>query len=257
MTIVGSTVYRWHLIWTYRVALLHGLETALKVSIVALAISMVIGLFFAVLRMARPPFCWPATIYINVFRGLPALVSIIWVYFGWSLALGITLSVFQAAVVALVLLYSAYLAEIFRAALTAIQHGQREAGLALGMKRRHVFLLVVVPQAARIAIPNIGSSLIGMVKDTSVFMVIGLAEVVYVSENAVAATFQPFVLYTAAGVIYVLVAFAIDFVARILERTIGGQPSGRIPLMLTARKRRRLTALAEAPPTRDKEILVA
>jgi His/Glu/Gln/Arg/opine family amino acid ABC transporter permease subunit len=254
--ITAATIYRWHLIWTYRTAFLHGLTTALKVSIVALFISMVIGLLFAVMRMMPAPWSWPATIYVNVFRGLPALVSIIWVYFGWSLALGITLNVFQASVIALVLLYSAYLAEIFRAALSAIHHGQREAGSALGLKRSHVFVLVVLPQAARIAIPNIGSSLIGMVKDTSVFMTIGLAEVVYVSENAVAATFQPFVLYTAAGVIYVVVAFAIDFVARILERTIGGQPSGRIPLLITARKRRRLTALAEAPMTRDKRVLV-
>lgn len=255
--IVASTIYRWSLLWTYHTALLHGLETALKVAVVSLFISIAVGLLFAVMRMARPPFCWPAALYINVFRGIPALVSIIWVYFGWSLALGITLSVFQACVVALVLLYSAFLAEIFRSALTAIHHGQREAGFALGMKRSHVFFLVVVPQATRIALPNVGSSLIGMVKDTSVFMTIGLAEVVYVSENAVAATFQPFVFYTAAGAIYVVVAFTIDFIARVLERTIGGQPSGRIPLLLTARKRRRLTALAEAPLKGEKQVLVA
>ncbi len=253
---IASTIYNWHLLWVYRWALLHGLETALKVAVVALVISMVVGLAFAVLRMAKPPWCWPATLYINVFRGIPALVSIIWVYFGWSLALGITLSVFQSCVIALVLLYSAFLAEIFRAALLAVQKGQREAGLALGMKRSSVFFTVIVPQAARIAIPNIGSSLIGMVKDTSVFMVIGLGEIVYVSENAVAATFEPFVFYTAAGVMYVVIAFAIDFVARIAERTIGGQPSGRIALLLTRRKRRRLQALADAPLTREREVLV-
>lgn len=256
MTLLGSTIYQWNLIWTYHTALLHGLETALEVAVVALAVSVVVGLVFAVMRSARPPFCWPAALYINVFRGIPALVSIIWVYFGWSLALGISLSVFEASVIALVLLYSAFLAEIFRAALVSIQHGQREAGFALGMKRSHVFFLVVLPQAARIAVPNVGSSLIGMVKDTSVFMTIGLAEVVYVSENAVAATFQPFVLYTAAGVIYVVVAFGIDFLSRIVERTIGGQPSGVIPLLLTARKRRRLAALADAPLAHEIEALV-
>ena len=253
---IAATIYRWHLIWTYHTALLHGLELALEVAVVALGLSIVVGLLFAVLRMQKAPYCWPAALYINVFRGIPALVSIIWVYFGWSIALGITLNVFQASVIALVLLYSAYLAEIFRAALGAIHHGQREAGLALGLRRWHVFLLVIIPQAARIALPNVGSSLIGMVKDTSVFMVIGLAEVVYVSENAVAATFQPFVLYTAAGAIYVVIAFVIDFVSRILERTVGGQPSGAIPLFLTARRRRRLEALANAPMTHEKEVLV-
>jgi polar amino acid transport system permease protein len=253
---IASTIYRWHLILTYHSALLHGLVLALEVAGAALVLSIIVGLAFAVLRMAKAPYCWPATLYINVFRGIPALVSIIWVYFGWSIALGITLTVFQAAVVALVLLYSAYLAEVFRAALGAIQRGQREAGFALGLRRRHVFLLVILPQAARIALPNVGSAFIGMVKDTSVFMVIGLAEIVYVSENAVAATFQPFVLYTAAGAIYVVIAFVIDFVSRILERTVGGQPTGAIPLFLTARRRHRLEALANAPMTHEKEVLV-
>src|SRR5262249_33839336 len=62
MTIVGDTIYRWNTIWTYHSALLHGLVTALEVAIVALALSIVVGLLFAVLRMARPPFCWPAAI---------------------------------------------------------------------------------------------------------------------------------------------------------------------------------------------------
>src|SRR6185437_2559844 len=65
MTILGSTIYRWNTIWTYHDALLHGLLTALKVAIAALFLSIVVGLFFAVLRMARPPFCWPAALYIN------------------------------------------------------------------------------------------------------------------------------------------------------------------------------------------------
>lgn len=252
MRFVASTVYHWGLIWQYRSELLSAVWVAIEVALTALSISVLVGMVFAVWRMARPAFSWPAALYINVFRGMPALVSGIWVYFGWSLVLGIRLSVFQAAVIALVLLYSAYLAEIFRAALTAVPKGQREAGNALGMTRAYVFLEVITPQAAKIAIPNVGSMLIGMVKDTSTFVVIGLVEVVYVTESVTATTYEPFVMYTAAAALYVAVAFAIDFVFRILERLIGGRPSGRIALFITARKRRRLEALAAViPPAGD------
>lgn len=137
--LIGSTIYNWSLIWTYHGQLLNGLLAAIKVALTALVLSVVAGLLLAIWRMAKAPISWPAALYINIFRGIPALVSAIWVYFGWSLVLGIKLTVYQAAVVALVLLYSAYLSEIFRAALLAIARGQREAGLALGMRGREVF----------------------------------------------------------------------------------------------------------------------
>ena len=84
--------------------------------------------------MSKPPLSWLAVFYINVFRGVPALVTVLWVYFGVSLLLGINFTVLQAGVIALTLLYSAFIAEIYRAALQSIPKGQREAGLALGMR---------------------------------------------------------------------------------------------------------------------------
>ena len=104
---------------------------------------------------------------------MPAIVSALWVYFGVSVVIGINFSVFEAGVVSLSLLYWAFISEIYRAALEAIPRGQREAGLALGMARIRIFVSVVLPQATKIAIPNIGSMLIGMIKDTSVLFVIG------------------------------------------------------------------------------------
>ena len=79
--------------------------------------------------------------------------------------------------IALTLLYSAFISEIYRAALLSIHRGQREAGLALGMRPVWVFARIVLPQATKIADPNLGSMFIGMIKDTSTFLVIGLAEV--------------------------------------------------------------------------------
>jgi ABC-type amino acid transport system permease subunit len=143
-------------------------------------------------------------------------------------------------VIALTLLYGAFIAEIYRAALEAIPRGQREAGLALGMHPVRVFVQVILPQATKIAIPNIGSMFIGMVKDTSTFTVIGLLEVVRVTQNLNSTTFQPFVLYTAAAGVYVVTAFGLDFLFRAIEKSLATPPVGGIGAAATARRRRRV-----------------
>jgi len=239
----GLGSYDWGLIWDNHQALIDGLVTALGVSIVALVVSVLGGLVLAALRVSKPPVSWLALVYINIFRGMPALVTVIWIYFGVSLVLGYNFTVFQAGVIALSLLYSAYMAEIFRSALGAIPVGHREAGLALGMKAPRVYFSVVLPQATKIAMPNIGSMYIGMIKDTSTFTVIGLLEVVRVTQNINSATFQPFVLYTAAAAIYVIAAFAIDLIFRLIEGAYSSPPRGAVSRMLRARKQRRIHAL--------------
>ena len=237
--------YEWSLIWTNKSAFLHGLLTALEVAAVAIVISVAVGLVLALARMSKPPLSWFAALYINVFRGVPALVSVIWVYFGWSLLLGVSFTVFQAGVIALVLLYGAFIAEIYRAALEAIPRGQREAGLALGMRPIRVFLQIVLPQATKIAIPNIGSMFIGMVKDTSTFTVIGLLEVVRVTQNLNSVTFQPFVLYTAAAAVYVIAAFVLDFLFRAVEKSMATPPVSGVGRAATARRRRRVETVMQ------------
>ena len=216
--------YDWGLAWDNRSAYMHGLATALEVAVVAIVLSVIVGLVLALARMKRPPVSWLAAFYVNVFRGVPALVSVLWVYFGLALIFGINFSVFQAGVIALTLLYSAFISEIYRAALEAVPRGQREAGLALGLSRARVFAQVVLPQATKIAIPNIGSMFIGMVKDTSTFTVIGLLEVTRVTQNLNSLYFQPFVFFTAAAVIYVVVAFVLDFLFRGVEHVLATPP---------------------------------
>jgi His/Glu/Gln/Arg/opine family amino acid ABC transporter permease subunit len=236
-------MYNWGLIWQHHGILLNGLLVAVKVSLLALVISVVGGLLLAMLRMSRPPVSWIALAYINIFRGVPALVSVIWVYFGVSLLLGVDFSVFEAGVIALSLLYSAFMAEIFRSALSAVPNGHREAGHALGMRPIRVFFSVILPQAIKIALPNIGSMFIGMMKDTSTFTVIGLLEVVRVTQNLVSQTFQPFVLYTAAAAMYVIAAFVIDLVFRLIEGAYASPPRGAMSKVLRSRQQRRIQRL--------------
>jgi His/Glu/Gln/Arg/opine family amino acid ABC transporter permease subunit len=241
----GLSNVQWSLIWDDRAQLLNGLKVAVEVSLVALVIAVFVGLVLAVMRMSKPPLTWIAWLYINIFRGMPALVTGLWVFFGVSLVLGINFSTFQAGVITLSLLYSAFIAEIYRSALEAVPKGQREAGLALGMHPVRIFASVTLPQATKMAIPNIGSMFIGMVKDTSTFTLIGLLEVVRVTQNLNSTTFQPFVLYTAAAALYVLAAFAIDFMFRAVEKLMESPPKGRIARAVTGRKRRRIQALVD------------
>ena len=103
-----------------------------------------------------------------------------------------------------------------------------------------MFLQITLPQATKIAVPNIGSMFIGMVKDTSVFTIIGLVEVVRVTQNINSITFQPFVLYTGAAFLYVIAAFGIDFVFRAIEKSLSTPPKGRIAHLVHGRRRRRV-----------------
>ncbi len=234
----------WSYVWSSRGELLHGLLVAVEVSALALAISVLVGLLLALARMSRPPLTWLATAYINIFRGVPVIVTALWVFFGVSEATGINFSVFVAGVASLSLLYSAFISEIYRSALEAVPRGQREAGLALGMARIRIFVSVVLPQATKIAIPNIGSMLIGMIKDTSVLFVIGTTEVVATVQNLGASSYQYFTLYTAAAILYVAVAFIVDFTFRTIEKTMQTPPHGLLARAATGRRRRRVEAVA-------------
>jgi His/Glu/Gln/Arg/opine family amino acid ABC transporter permease subunit len=243
--ILASNVsFDWGVAWQYHHVLLGALGTAMECAAVALVISVAAGLLVALGRMSRTPVRFLAAAYVNIFRGVPMLVTALWVYFGLSVLFGINFSPFQAGVIALVLLYTAFIAEIYRSALEAINKGQREAGLAIGLHRLQVFLRVVLPQATRIAVPNIGSMFIGMIKDTSVLYAIGVTEVIYETQNAISSTYQPFVLYTVAAGMYVVVAFVLDFVFRLAERVLAKPARGRLAGLLTARQTRRALAVA-------------
>lgn len=239
----------WSLIWDDKGQLLDGLKVAVEVSLISLVLAVAIGLIIALMRMTPGPLSWIAWLYINVFRGLPALVTALWVYFGLSLAIGINFTSFQAGVITLTALYSAYIAEIYRSALLAVPRGHKEAGQALGMRSTRVFVSITLPQATKIAVPNIGSMFIGMVKDTSTLTLIGLVEVVRTTQNIVSLNFEYFPLYTAAAIIYILAAFVIDMIFRGVESGYTVPPKGLVSKLLRARRQRQIARLMAQPAT--------
>jgi His/Glu/Gln/Arg/opine family amino acid ABC transporter permease subunit len=216
--------FKWDAVFANRDLLRHGLKNTLYIATVSMTLATVFGMFLALMRTSRlAPLRWLATIYINVIRGIPLLVLIIWIYFGLPLFLGIDaqrFTNFRAGVIALTVFHTAFMAEVFRTGLTAVPPGQREAALSLGMSRPRAFVSILLPQAVRVAVPAAGNDFVGMVKDTSLVGVIGIFELYRTGQELVSDTFLPFEVWTGISILYIAVVFCIDIVVRLIERRL-------------------------------------
>lgn len=211
--------FAWKVVNEYRDWLWLGVQLTLKVAIVSMVLAMILALPIALMRMSP---IWPvrtfASFYISVFRAIPLLVFILWAYYGVTLVTGLNIEAFWSGVLCLTLLYSAYIAEIYRSGLQAIDKGQREAALSTGLSRTRAFARVLWPQAWRIIIPPLASMFVGIIKDSSLVGIIGVDELMRQSQIAVSLTFRPFELYTAAMVIYIVLTLMVSRLASFLEQ---------------------------------------
>ena len=162
--------------WAAVPTLLVGARLTVGFALAAMVLGLPLGLIVTLLRLYAPgPVRWLAGLYVSFIRGTPLLVQIFVIYYGLP-SLGITLSPVVGGVLALTLNAAAYLSETMRAAILSIPRGQREAAYSLGLSRAQTMRLVILPQAARVALPSLGNSLIGLVKDTSLVSVITVVE---------------------------------------------------------------------------------
>jgi His/Glu/Gln/Arg/opine family amino acid ABC transporter permease subunit len=230
--------FKWGAVFDNRDLLRQGLRNTLWIAVVSMVMATAGGLALALLRTSRlAPLRWIATVYINVIRGIPLLVLIIYVYFGLPLFLGIepaNFTNFKAGVLSLTLFHSAFMAEVFRTGLTAVPPGQREAALSLGIGRVRAFGSITLPQAVRVAVPSWGNDFVGMVKDTSLVGVIGIFELYRTGQKLVSDTFLPFEVWTGIAVMYITIVFLIDGLVRLIERRL--RPGSRTRGLLTARR---------------------
>lgn len=207
------------LIWGARGPLLSGTLVTMEVSFLALVVALMLGLPIAVMRSSRPKILsTPAFLYIQFFRGTSLYVLVLWVFFGLSIAFGINLAPFTAAVVCLGLLNSAYMAEVYRTGLNTVGFGQWEAARALGVGDIATFRLVVLPQALRVIIPSAANLFVDMLKDAAIVGVVGVWDLMKQADRLTKYHFRPFEFYTASAVIYFLVVFAFSQLVRVLER---------------------------------------
>jgi His/Glu/Gln/Arg/opine family amino acid ABC transporter permease subunit len=219
LEVVAQTTFRWDFIWDSRWIFFQGVKLTMAIALVSFALSSALGLLVAVLRMSKNRIVQPLIAsYVNVFRAIPLLVFILFVYYGVAIQFNLNASAIQAGVLALTLQYSAWLGEIFRSGIQAVPHGQREASLSLGMSRVQTFFRVVIPQAARIVIPPTGNMFIGMIKDSSLVYIIGVAELLRVSNRLANRTFRYFEVYLATVLIYLALTMAVYFIVKYLEK---------------------------------------
>lgn len=207
-------IFRQWSVWRF---FLGGLGNTLRVALVAMVLSLVLGLILAMGRLALTrPVRWIAGLYIQVFRGLPVLLLIMFAYFGLP-KLGVDLSKAQYLVLALTAYNSAVLGEVFRAGILSLDRGQSEAALAVGLSYWQGMRLVILPQALRRMVPAIVSQLVTLLKDTALGFVIGYEELLRRGQLNGTFTGNPLPSLIVAATMYISVNLALSVVARRLE----------------------------------------
>ena len=157
--------------------------------------------------------------YVGLVRGTPIVVQVMFIYFALPMAFSdLRIDPFSAAVVTIMINSGAYIAEITRGAVLSIHKGFREAGLALGLSRRETIRHVILPLALRRMLPPLGNQWIISIKDTSLFIVIGVAELTRQGQEIIAGNFRALEIWSAVAVIYLIITLVLSFILRRLER---------------------------------------
>jgi glutamate transport system permease protein len=202
-----------------------GLVATLRAALVAMVLAMAVGGLLAVGRLSRRRWlAAPAGAWVELFRGLPLLLVILFLFLGLPAA-GVTISTFWALVGGLTLYNSAVIGEIFRAGVLSLPKGQTEAAYAIGLRRGQTLRLILLPQAVRLMLPALISQLVTLLKDTSLGFVIAYAELLRTGRNAVEFLGGPYSIpvYTAIAALYIAVNASLSFLARWLDRRTRSQ----------------------------------
>ncbi|MBI1879090.1 MAG: amino acid ABC transporter permease [Chloroflexi bacterium] len=211
--------FQWHLITRNWETLVEGLVVTYQVAALAIILASLLGLILALMRLSsRRWVSRIAQVYIEFGRTLPLYVFLLWIYFGLSVAVGLTLQPLQAGILALGLIAAAYMAEIYRAGIMAVDKGQFEAARALGLTVPHIYGDVVLPQAFRIIIPAVGNQFVGIFKGAAIVSVIGVADLMYHTRELSLKFFRPFEFYTTAGAMLIASTLIFAALLALLER---------------------------------------
>jgi polar amino acid transport system permease protein len=259
--------YQWGIIGHYfgSSSVLRGLVVTLELTVIAMAIGIVLGIVLAVMRLSTNPlvsgFSW---LYIWFFRGTPVLVQLLfWYEIGYNypqFSLGVPfgpsfvhidsntfVTAFVAAIFGLGLNEAAYMAEIVRAGLQSVDHGQTEAAQSLGMSRLMTIRRIVLPQAMRLIVPPMGNETISMLKTTSLASVVTVTELLLAVENVYSRTYQTVPLLMVASIWYLIVTSMLTVGQYYVERRFARGSARSLPPTPWQRVRRNLFPLHVTP----------
>jgi len=212
-----ETFFNWGVLVNSFPLLVSGLRVTLFLGVVAIVAGLVLGLIVALIRLyGVKPARIVSKIYIDIFRSIPILVLLIVVYYALPFV-GLRLSPFMSAALALTLVSGAYTAEIFRAGIEAIPRGQFEASQALGLSYKHMMADVVLPQAVRIVIPPLTNNCINVMKDTALASVVAMPDLLKQATQAQALEANPTPLIVAA-LMYIAILWPLVYMVGRMEK---------------------------------------
>lgn len=219
-----------------------GMLTTLWVTLVAFGLALLLGLVVALMRTSDNPWLAQiATFYVEVVRGVPILVALFYVAFvgapamvepvNFLLSPLIALDLIQPltvrsfdftwrAIVALTVCYSAFIAEILRAGIEAVDRGQVEAAEALGLSRWQTFRFIVAPQALRTILPPLGNDFVSMIKDSALVSALGVQDITQLGKVYASGTFKFFETYNVVAFLYLVMTVTLSLLVRLLEQRL-------------------------------------
>ena len=213
----GTLLYE---IWVSRWALLQGVGATVLISLLAILLGTVLGIFVGlVLVYGRRASRFVVRLYVDFVRGTPVFVLVLASYYLLT-QIGIQLTAFQAGLIALVVFCSTHVGENLRGALQSLPRGQSEAAKAIGLTFPQIFVYVLAPQALRQALPAWINTATEMVKASTLLSAISVAELLLVTRQIVARNFMTFEFYFLAGLIYFLINYAIERAGKAAERRV-------------------------------------
>jgi len=233
-SIVSSSDYRVIFRATSR-----GIVMTLYVSLVAYVLATLLGLFFGLLRVSKSRIIKEAaTFYVELIRGIPMLVILYYIAFVGAPALINFLNLLASplinrgiiqkfnvrqldftwrAILALMLGYSAFISEIFRAGIESVHKGQMEAALALGMSRWQAMRKIILPQAVRNVLPPLGNEFVAMIKDSALVSALGVQDITQLGKVYSASTFKFFETYNTVALLYLVMTISLSMFVKYLE----------------------------------------
>jgi His/Glu/Gln/Arg/opine family amino acid ABC transporter permease subunit len=210
--------FHFEVLGTYWIWLAKGLWITIYISIISMFLALIIGLIISICRLSKIRILVIfSQSYIEIFRGIPLFVFIIWLYYGLAMVSGINFEPVTAGIICLSMQHGGYLAEIYRAGIQAVSRGQWEASFTLGFSIINTFARIIFPQAVKIIIPPTANMFIGLFKDSALVSIIGVNELMRQSQIATSLTFRPFEFYTVTAIIYIVLTLFLSQIAKLLE----------------------------------------
>lgn len=202
-------------------SLLSGLGVTVKIAFFAIIIACVIGLIFGILSISKYKIISGiAFIYTTIIRGTPLMIQAMFIFFGLGQFLGIRFNPVSAGIWILALNSGAYLSEIFRGGIQAVDIGQMEAARSLGMPTSMAMRKVILPQAIKIMIPSLMNQFIIAIKDTSILSVISIRELMQSGQIIVGTTYKAFEIYGIVAIMYLVLITLLMWASKLIERRL-------------------------------------